>query len=386
MANKNTDTKASKMAKLNNVIKGINKKFGENTIVMASQKDLSKRTLKTPSIELNNALYGGFSGIVELFGDNQAGKTSLALDTIALHQKEDPEFIAAWMETEDSITEDILKQHHIDFDRFIFWKQEDVEKGNAESSLDVARAFLADGSIDMLVVNSIAGLSPSKELEDDLEKQNIALTARILSKFFRVAIGFISKNDIVTVFINQIRDDVGKLWGDPSTTTGGRALSFYADQRIRMSNISIGKDDPITKAEGVKINNKVKKNRRAGIHCPYTECTYYALFDKGIDSVVAMPALLKENNIFTVKGAHWYYYDNNNNIITIDGIEGHFSSKNELINVLRENKAWYDEMMHRLDGEGPKQQSQEEIDESVKEQEELENDFSKFLEEESNNE
>lgn len=374
---------ADKKAKLNAVMRNINKKFGENTVMIASQANLEKTVLQTPSLELNNALYGGFSGIVELYGNNQSGKTSLALDTIALQQKKNPDFIAAWMETENSVTEQILLQHGIDLNRLVFWKQEDIGKGDAESSMDVARAFLADGTINMLVVNSVAGLSPSKELEEDMEKQNMALTARLMSKFFRVAKGFMSKNDIVCVFINQVRDNVGQMYGDPAIATGGRALGFYADQRIRMSNLKIQSSDPIAFEEGVKINNKIKKNRMAGRHCPYTECDYYALFDKGIDSVVSMPAMLKENNILTVKGAHWYYLDENNNVITLDGIEGHFGSKKELLDVLRTNEIWRREMELLLNGDKPQQQSQEEIEEAMEEEQSLSQEFNDLMGDES---
>lgn len=372
-----------KKARLNAVMKSINKKFGENTVMIASQANLTKSVIKTPSLELNNALYGGLSGIVELFGSSQSGKTSLMLDTIALNQKENPDFIAAWMETENSVTKEILAQHNIDLDRLIFWKQEDVGKGDAESSMDVARAFLADGTISLLVINSVAGLSPSKELEEDMEKQNMALTARVMSKFFRVSKGFISKNDIVTVFINQTRDNIGQMFGDPSTTTGGKALGFYADQRIRMSNLKIQAADPIAFEEGVKINNKVKKNRMAGTHCPYTECTYYALFDKGIDSIVSMPSILKEQGILKVKGAHWYYCDDNDNVITLDGIEGHFSSKQNLLDTLRENKIWYNEMLNRINGVKPEQQTEEEIEEAINEEKALNEEFASLMEEES---
>ena len=116
----------------------------------------------------------------------------------------------------------------------------------------------------MMVVNSVAGLSPKTEVTDDLEKQNIALTARLLSKFFRVANGIASKNKITMVFINQIRDNVGQMFGDTTTTTGGKALAFYASQRIKMNKNKIMAADPIKEEEGVKISCIIHKNRFAG--------------------------------------------------------------------------------------------------------------------------
>lgn len=212
-----------KMKRLQASMAQINKRFGAGTVMKASdavaQGKLTKKVISTPSLELNEALHcGGFSGIVELYGPNSSGKTSLAIDTLVKKQQEDENFVGGWLETEGSVTEDILKDHGVDLDRLIYWRQEDV--GNAENALDIARGFIAGGDIDMIVVNSIAGLCPKVESEDDLEKQNIALTARLLSKFFRVANGMVSKNDITMLFINQVRDNVGQMFGDPSTTTG----------------------------------------------------------------------------------------------------------------------------------------------------------------------
>ena len=205
-----------KQKRLQASMNAINKKFGADTVMNVAeavkQGKLDKKIIATPSLELNDALHcGGMGGIVELYGPNSSGKTSLAMDTIVDEQKKDPDFVAAWLETEASITPDILRDHGIDLSRLIFWQQEDV--GSAESALDVARGFITAGDIDMLVVNSIAGLCPKVETEGDLEKQNMALTARLLSKFFRVANGLASKNKITMVFINQTRDNIGVMYG-----------------------------------------------------------------------------------------------------------------------------------------------------------------------------
>lgn len=133
------------------------------------------------------------------------------------------------------------------------------------------------------------------------------------------------------------------MFGDPSTTTGGRALAFYADQRIRMSALKIQKEDPITANEGVKIHCIVQKNRRAGKHNPNTECTYYALFDKGIDSTVSIPQILADKGIFEVSG-RWWYYPSKDNVQSLAGIECKFGSKQELQNLLRSNEAFKEEV------------------------------------------
>ena len=363
-----------KFKRLESLKTSINKKFGEGTVMTAKEAadsgKLSKKVLSTPSLELNDALHcGGFSGIVELFGPNSSGKTSLAIDTIVKNQKDDPNFVVAWLETEGSVTEQILKDHGVDLERVLYWRQEDA--GNAESALDIARAFITSGDVDAMVVNSIAGLCPKVENEDDLEKQNIALTARLLSKFFRVATGVASKNDVTMIFINQVRDNVGQMFGDPATTTGGKALAFYASQRIRMNQKKIMAGDPIKEEEGVKIGCIVKKNRFAGKNNPFTKCDYYATFENGIDSVIPLPTLLLANGVMRNAGAWWYYEDAQGQLITIDGIPGKFKSKNAFLDVLRTNKVWYDEMLSKLSGNLSSDQDDVEMQEIEQENNEI---------------
>lgn len=363
-----------KMKRLQASMAQINKRYGANTVMRASdaaaQGKLTKKIIPTPSLELNDALHcGGFSGIVELYGPNSSGKTSLAIDTLVKNQKLDPNFVGGWLETEGSVTEQMLADHGVDLDRLIYWRQEDV--GNAENALDILRGFVVGGDIDMIVVNSVAGLAPKTETEDDLEKQNIALTARLLSKFFRVVNGFAAKNDITLVFINQIRDNVGQMFGDTSTTTGGKALAFYASQRIKMNRNKIMAADPIKEEDGVKISCIVHKNRFAGKNNPFTKCIYYATYANGIDSVIPMPTMLLEAGIMRQAGAWWYYEDAQGQLITIDGIAGKFSSRNNFLDTLRTNEKWYNEMLTRLGGGLATVQSAEEMAEAEAENAEI---------------
>lgn len=363
-----------KMKRLQASMAQINKRFGANTVMKASdaaaQGKLAKKIITTPSLELNDALHcGGFAGIVELYGPNSSGKTSLAIDTLAKSQKNDPNFVGGWLETEGSVTEQMLADHGVDLERLVYWRQEDV--GNAENALDILRGFVVGGDIDMIVVNSVAGLAPKTETEDDLEKQNIALTARLLSKFFRVVNGFAAKNDVTLIFINQIRDNVGQMFGDTTTTTGGKALAFYASQRIKMNRNKIMAADPIKEEDGVKISCIVHKNRFAGKNNPFTKCIYYATYANGIDSVIPMPTMLLEAGIMRQAGAWWYYEDAQGQLITIDGIAGKFSSKNNFLDVLRTNEKWYNEMLTRLGGGLATVQSAEEMAEAEAENAEI---------------
>lgn len=366
---------ADKLKALNGAISQINKTFGEGTVMTASEAQkagkLTKRIIPTPSLELNDALHcGGFSGIVELFGANSSGKTSLAIDTIVKSQKEDSDFLVAWLETEGSVTESILVDHGVDLDRLVFVRQEDA--GNAESALDILRGLINRQNLfDMIVVNSVAGLAPKKETEDDLDKQNIALIARTMSKFFRVANSDLNKNNITAIFINQTRDNVGQMFGDPATTTGGKALGFYASQRIRMAQNKIMAADPIKEEEGVKINCIIKKNRFAGKNNPFTKCIYYATYENGIDSIVALPQLLLDAGIMRQKGAWWYYEDEAGNLIDIDGKPGKFGSKSAFINEIKTNERFYNELLSKLTGNLYDKLSDEEVAEIEQENAEI---------------
>lgn len=361
-------TKSEKIKKMEKFKEQANKAY-KKEIVLTGQEaidngSLVRRVLPTPSIELNSALYGGVSGIVEFFGFPASGKTSMAIEIIAKHQREDPEFVAMWLETESSIDPGILSQHNIALDRLIYVDQKDLEY--AESSLDILLGAIKQGFLDMVVVNSVAGLCPKKEVSEDLENQNIALSARLMSKALRNMVGPARKNKVTAIFINQVRTNVGQLYGDPNTTTGGRALGFYADVRVRFNATKIQASDPITADEGVKISIAVLKNRLAGQHNPYTKGTYYARYDTGIDSIISIPGELEEKGIFTRGGAHWYYPDKEN-IQEIAGVECHFSSKGELLDTLRNNEDFLNAVLELLSTDSL---SEDEIEEIQRQEEE----------------
>lgn len=336
-----------KQKALESALGKINKKFGAGTVTKASEakEKLTKRNIKTPSIEFNNMLGGGLKSIVEFFGNPSSGKTSMAIETLAYNQKLDPNFVGAWLETESSVTKEILALHGVDLNRLVYWDQNDAE--NAESALDVMRSLVSSGAIDLAIVNSVAGLSPKVEIEEDLEKQNIGNLAKLLSKFMRVITGEANKKKVTIIFINQVRDKIGVMFGDPSTTPGGKAIPFFASQRIRMNNLKIMAADPISEDEGVKISCIAYKNRfgKQG-----AKCTYYANYQTGIDNIVVLPALLQEAGIVRQAGAWWYYEDENGQPLIINGIECKFKSKNDFLNALRTNDVLREELTNKLEG------------------------------------
>ena len=366
--------KNEKQKALDEALGKINKKFGVGTVTKASEAEdkLIKRTIKTPSIEFNNMLGGGMKSFIELYGPPSSGKTSMAIETLAYNQKMDPEFIGAWLETEGSVTKEILELHGVDLNRLVYWNQEDVD--NAESALDIIRSLVSSGAVDLVIINSNAGLATKVETEDDLEKQNIALVARLLSKFFRVITGPANKNKVTMVFINQVRDKVGTMFGNTETTTGGRAIPFYMSQRVRMNSIKIMASDPIKDTEGVKISCIVQKNR---FGYPGAKTTYYANYKTGIDNIVVLPTLLQEAGIVRQAGAWWYYEDENKQPLTVGGIECKFKSKNDFLDALRNNDVLREELMSKLDNVNLKTESvsDEEMAEIIAENEAIESEM-----------
>ena len=354
-----------KKKSLDSVMAKINKRFGDGAVstVTNIKEKLTIKRIKTPSRELNAMLYGGLAKgkIIEIFGPEGSGKTQLTIETIALEQKNDQDLVVGWVETEGSIDIEDLKMHGVDTDRLVYVSQEEV--GNAENALDIVRALVASGEVKMIVCNSVAGLCPTVEATEDLGKQQMALVARLLSKFFRVITGSASKNECTIIFINQLRANVGNMY-KPETTTGGVALQFYASQRIRLGKVTIKAEDPVDKETYMKVSCITHKNRFAEGHNPYTSCNYYVKYGVGIDSDACLPTFLSDAGIVRKAGAYWYYEDENGEPYVVNGMECKFKSKQHFVDALNENPVLKEELIAKLEGTyTPSTLSDEEIQE-----------------------
>lgn len=261
-------------------------------------------------------------------------------------------------------------------ERLVYWDQSDI---GAEQGFDILRSLVESGEFGFIVVNSVAGLCATKEVKDEMEQQNIGLIARLMSKLFRVVTGSASKNKTTLLFINQVRDKVGVMFGNPETTTGGKALNFYSSVRIAMSKVKLDKSDSITEEDGLKVRCRVKKNRFA-IGNPYKECDYYALYGIGIDSTVEIPNILEREGMIQKSGS-WIYYPSKDNYTTIAGVECKWNSRKAFVEALKKNVDllnFFNDIIDKLyDSENAGSHlSKEEIEKIEQEDKELKDAFS----------
>jgi recombination protein RecA len=330
---------ADKKKLLGKVMGDINKKAGRTVIGTVKDPEIADLVkidfLPTPSVEMNVMLNGGFprGKIIELFGEHASGKTSMAIETMALDMKNDPDSYWGWYETEGSFDIEYARQFDgFDEDRLIIWH---IEDEGAEKGLDFLEAMLRTGQFKGIIVNSVAGLTPAKEMESELAKQDIALQARMMSKLMRKITGVASKNKTVMIFINQFRTNVGAMFGDPNVTTGGRALAFYSTQRIGMRKVKLEKSDGISDDEGMKVSARVAKNRVAHGN-PYKATKYTALYGEGIDRVRGVALTAVENEI--VQGGSWIYYPNKDMMTTLpDGSPAKWNGMGKFVEYLKQH-------------------------------------------------
>lgn len=329
---------------LNALMAKINKEFGENSIGFAKDRfeELRVKYIPTPSEALNQALGGGLGvgRIIELYGEAGCGKSTLCLEVIGKCMKEDPTFMAGWFENERSFDPEFAEKMGVDLSRLVFWNQDKT----AEESLEFLRALIASGELQILIVNSVAGLLPQTEATEDLEKQSMALTARLLSKLMRVITNSAGKNNCTVIFTNQLRTNIGAYsphGSIPTITTGGKALRFYSTQRIKMVKCRLEKGDPITEDEGMKVKCQIDKNRLAKGN-PYVSTQYYAVYGIGIDKIVELPPILEDNGLVTKSGS-WYKWERN-------GVEEKVNSKAAFVDLLRSDKELLEFFESKLDG------------------------------------
>lgn len=287
---------------LESAIQQIEKKFGKGSVMSLGENvAMNVESIPTGSFTLDNAL--GIGGvpkgrIIEIYGAESAGKTMIALSMIAQTQKAGG--LAAFIDVEHALDPEYAKKLGVDVDSLLI-----SQPDNGEQALEITEQLIRSGCIDIIIVDSVAALVPLAEIEGDMGDAHVGLLARLMSQGLRKLTSAVSKTNCVCVFINQLREKVGVMYGSPEITTGGRALKFYSSVRLDVRRGDLLKDG--SNIVGHKVRVKVVKNKVAP---PFKQAEFDLIYNEGIDNIGEILDLAVETGVLRRAGAYYYYEEN----------------------------------------------------------------------------
>ena len=294
-----TDTKKAKALEL--ALSQIDRQFGKGSIMRLGDNYIPTmdNVISTGCLSLDVALgVGGIprGRVVEIYGPEASGKTTLALHIVAEAQKTGG--FAAFIDAEHAVDPDYSKRLGVNTEELLI-----SQPDTGEQALEICETLVRSGALDVIVIDSVAALVPRAELEGDMGDSHMGLQARLMSQALRKLTGTVSRSNTTVIFINQIREKIGVMFGNPETTPGGRALKFYSSVRLEIRRITTIKDG--TEMVGSRVRVKVVKNKVAP---PFKKSEFDIMYGQGISYVGDIVDLAVEGNIVEKTGA-WYSYD-----------------------------------------------------------------------------
>lgn len=300
MAKETTTIEDARERNLKAALGQIEKAFGKGSIMrLGDQGQESVPTISSGAMALDIALgCGGFpkGRVIEIFGPESSGKTTVCLHVVANAQKQGG--TCAFIDTEHALDPRYAKIIGVDTDNLLI-----AQPDCGEDALNIAETLVQSGAIDVLVIDSVAALVPRAEIEGEMGDNHVGLQARLMSQALRKLTPAINKNNTCVIFTNQIREKIGVMFGSPETTTGGRALKFYASVRLDIRRIATIKA-PDGQAQGSRVKVKVVKNKLAP---PFMECEFDIMYDEGISRAGSLLDVALDMKIIEKRGS-WFSF------------------------------------------------------------------------------